>query len=384
MNTSKQINVIIGLLMVFAVATTLYFLWDTPREDEANARQVMENAEFGGATFAQNCSSCHGLTGRGAIERSGLPGAPLNVESNRTTKVGDINTNHLRFLGTITCGRGGTVMPAWSTSQGGALNDFQIRQLVTLITGVFPEGDPPSNPNIVGDPNAVSEEAWQHALDLVNHAQVFDPPKELDEDVNAEAGSLLLNDTTGLAKDAILRLGGESLDKDYELLLVVSVSGNEVEVERGIEGTDAAEHTTGSEVYGAPVPSGTTITSATCGQAAASTPLAVETVDVSGAVRADLGDNFFDFGGKRNPNLRVKAGQAVTVSLSHIGSAPHNMRTAGADGEFDSDDDNASDPDLISGGATGTLTFTFNAPGGSAYRCDFHPDQMKGEIEVTE
>ena len=35
---------------------------------------------------------------------------------------------------TITCGRVGTAMPAWSDSHGGPLSDEQIRQLMTLIT----------------------------------------------------------------------------------------------------------------------------------------------------------------------------------------------------------------------------------------------------------
>ena len=41
-------------------------------------------------------------------------------------------------------------------------------------------------------------------------------------------------------------------------------------------------------------------------------------------------------------------------------------------------------PDLIPGGATGTLSFTVAQPGTYPYRCDFHPDQMKGEITVTQ
>ena len=101
----------------------------TPDAAQSNARWT-ENAERGGFLFSRNCSSCHGLTGKGAIERAGLPGAPLNLEEYRPTAPGELLTLQNRFRDTIACGRVGTLMPAWSQEQGGPLNDFQIQQLV--------------------------------------------------------------------------------------------------------------------------------------------------------------------------------------------------------------------------------------------------------------
>jgi plastocyanin len=98
----------------------------------------------------------------------------------------------------------------------------------------------------------------------------------------------------------------------------------------------------------------------------------------------NMGDNFFDLNGQRNPTLQVKAADPITVQLTNTGSAAHNMRTAGADDELGTDDDAVSDPDLITGGGTGNLTFSFAAPGTYPYQCEFHPDAMKGEIEVTQ
>jgi hypothetical protein len=44
MNTSKQVNVIIGLLMVGAIATLLYYLWDViEREHDAGAEGVLRD-----------------------------------------------------------------------------------------------------------------------------------------------------------------------------------------------------------------------------------------------------------------------------------------------------------------------------------------------------
>ena len=385
MNTSKQVNVIIGLLMIGALATLLYYLWDGERQSTAIERQMEENAERGGFLFARNCSSCHGLTGKGLEERGGLPGAPLNGEDKRPTAPGELVTMQNRFRDTITCGRIGTVMPPWSQEQGGPLNDFQIQQLVTLITGTFPGEDP------LPDPNVISEAGWHNAFETANHDSEFDPPKELTEAVAADETTLPLNDASGLLEDSILRIDDEPGDEVYELVKVVSVSedDNEIEVERGAEGSDAAEHEADVEVFNGPALPGTTITGETgtppCGQLAAA-PAATPgpPVPVTGSVSMNLADNFFELDGQQNPTLSVTPGASITVQLTNSGSAPHNMRTAGDDGEFESDDDDVSDPDLITGDGTGSLTFSFAQPGTYAYQCDFHTDQMNGEIVVTQ
>jgi len=389
MNTSKQVNVMIGLLMVGAIATLLYFLWDRlEREADATERQLTENAERGGALFAPNCSSCHGLTGKGALERAGLPGAPLNLEENRPTTIGELTVLHRKFMDTIACGRVGTLMPAWSTEQGGSLNEFQIQQLVALITGTMPGFSIEDNP----DPNRISEEGWARALEEANHAAEFDPPKELAEAITANSTTLLLNDAKGLAEDAVLRIDDEPEEEGYELVVVTAVAEveNEIEVERATSGTEAVDHEEGAHVFQGPIPppsgpltgeSGTP----PCGQlpaAPAATP--GPPLQVSGTVAIGMGDNFFDLDGQRNPNLAVNTGASITVELTSIGTQPHNMRTTGADGEFDNDDDAVSDPDLIPGGGSGTLTFSFTEAGTYEYRCDFHPDQMRGEIAVAE
>jgi mono/diheme cytochrome c family protein len=385
MNTSKQVNVIIGLLFIGALATLLYYLWDGERQSAAIERQMEHNAERGGFLFARNCSSCHGLTGKGPLERTALPGAPLNVEENRPTAPGDLAARQLRFEYTIACGRVGTLMPAWSQAQGGPLNDFQIDQLVTLITGTFPGEDP------LPDPNVISEAGWHNAFETANHDAAFDPPKELADPVDADAATLTLNNASGLLEGSVLRIDDDPTDELYELVTVVSVSedDNEVEVERGAESSDAMEHPAGAEVFNGPIAPGTTITgemgTPPCGQlpaAPAATP--GPPITISGTVSMTMGDNFFELDGQQNPSLAVAAADSITVQLTSTGSQPHNMRTTGADAQFDSDDDAVSDPDLIAGGGTGTLTFSFSEAGTYQYRCDFHPDQMRGEITVAQ
>jgi plastocyanin len=97
-----------------------------------------------------------------------------------------------------------------------------------------------------------------------------------------------------------------------------------------------------------------------------------------GSVAVSMGDNFFD-----SRELTVAAGDTVTFDLTNDGIAIHNMRVAGLDGEYNSDDDTVSDPDLFLSGDTGILTW--QAPdqtGEIIFRCDFHPIEMVGTITV--
>ena len=144
MNTSKQVNVMIGLLFLTVAVLALYFLNEENRQAAALEHQTERVAERGARIFVDNCRSCHGLEGDGGIGQAlnrpaflilgehndfGLPatpdlGTPDNPGADEITA----------FLGdTIRCGRAGTFMPAWSEEFGGTLSDTQIGQLVTLI-----------------------------------------------------------------------------------------------------------------------------------------------------------------------------------------------------------------------------------------------------------
>lgn len=91
-----------------------------------------------------------------------------------------------------------------------------------------------------------------------------------------------------------------------------------------------------------------------------------------------MGDNFFE------PNeFSVPAGAKVTFNLTNDGAAIHNMRIAGDDGEYNTDDDAVSDPDLVSAGGTAVLEWVApDQPGEVDFQCDFHPTDMVGTITV--
>lgn len=91
-----------------------------------------------------------------------------------------------------------------------------------------------------------------------------------------------------------------------------------------------------------------------------------------------MGDNFFE------PNeFTVDAGATVTFNLSNDGTAIHNMRVDGGDGEYNTDDDTVSDPELMNAGDAGTLVWTAPSEAGEIiFQCDFHPTDMLGTITV--
>ncbi len=63
--------------------------------------------------------------------------------------------------------------------------------------------------------------------------------------------------------------------------------------------------------------------------------------------------NFFELN-----QFTVSPGQEVTFNIANDGIAIHNMRIDGGDGEYDTDDDTVSDPELFQAGDTGTLVWT--------------------------
>jgi len=101
-----------------------------------------------------------------------------------------------------------------------------------------------------------------------------------------------------------------------------------------------------------------------------------------------MGDNFFEFNGERNPTITVGANVDITLPLVNEGSALHNVHIA-ATGSYESDfcsvggENPCSDPARIPGGGEGTITFNL-PPGTYDFRCDFHPVEMTGTIEVVE
>ncbi len=100
-----------------------------------------------------------------------------------------------------------------------------------------------------------------------------------------------------------------------------------------------------------------------------------------------MGNNFFDHEGTKNPTITVAAGKESKFSITNDGKAIHNMHVAG-EGSYDttqcapSDDDPCSDPNIIPSGGEAEITILIAEAGSYDFRCDFHPAEMTGKIQV--
>jgi plastocyanin len=88
-------------------------------------------------------------------------------------------------------------------------------------------------------------------------------------------------------------------------------------------------------------------------------------------------DSFFD------PSiLTIQAGEKVRVEVQNTGSISHNLRIAGIDGQYQTDDDFVSEPMIITPGEAGTLDVQIDTPGTYAIRCDSYPQVHFGSLTV--
>ena len=143
MNTTKQVNVMVGLLFMAILVFGTYIATEGAREASARAEQDELLARRGADLFVANCRSCHGLDGLGQDE--GGVGPKLNTVAFlvlgrdnsfglQETPAGDARNIHDFLFSTIACGRSNTAMPLWSERYGGPLSEAQVNQLVTMIT----------------------------------------------------------------------------------------------------------------------------------------------------------------------------------------------------------------------------------------------------------
>src|SRR5207302_362446 len=154
-NLDKKIVIGGGMVFGFFALLGVYFFYLFVLRADASAdpgrwrdrvafsHQEEKLIERGRNLYANFCFDCHGKTGLGSADPSqaGLPGLPLNrpqfkyenIKNDPTTLK---STTDLITL-TIERGRAKTPpaisMPAWSTTDGGPLNDEQIQQLINFI-----------------------------------------------------------------------------------------------------------------------------------------------------------------------------------------------------------------------------------------------------------
>jgi mono/diheme cytochrome c family protein len=143
MNTSKQVNVMIGLLFLAFLAFGAYILNEPNRQAVALEAQDELLAKRGAELFVNNCRTCHGLEGLGGEEGAIAPKLNSvaflvlpedNPEGVPATAVGEERAIRSFLFNTIACGRANAAMPVWLERYGGPLSETQINYIVDMIT----------------------------------------------------------------------------------------------------------------------------------------------------------------------------------------------------------------------------------------------------------
>jgi LysM repeat protein/plastocyanin/mono/diheme cytochrome c family protein len=148
LNTQKQIGLIIALFFVMTASCAAYTVIDLPIRAEDQAQwQYDEAVERGALLYANNCRTCHGIRGEGFV------GPALNTAAFQNQDPLTLAQNKAMLMRTLSCGRAGTLMPAWLNTNGGSLNIRQIEHLVKLIT----------TPAVEDEDGAMVSWAWEEA-----------------------------------------------------------------------------------------------------------------------------------------------------------------------------------------------------------------------------
>jgi plastocyanin len=84
----------------------------------------------------------------------------------------------------------------------------------------------------------------------------------------------------------------------------------------------------------------------------------------------------------RGNNIRIPFGQSVKIDVTNADDETHNLRLAGFDGEYQTEDDAITAPDPIGPNGAGSLDFSPQVAGAYTFRCDYHPASMGGVVTV--
>jgi cytochrome c553 len=116
------------------------------------------------AVFKADCASCHlpKLEGKYGQQLYDALCTICHEAKNRATMVPDLHalqipTNEEFWRTWITMGKPGSLMPAFSTAQGGPLNDLQIASLASWLNAVNPSRSPPNTrTNVMVNPGDIA------------------------------------------------------------------------------------------------------------------------------------------------------------------------------------------------------------------------------------
>jgi LysM repeat protein len=157
LNTQKQIVLIVALSFFFVGGCAAYSAIDLPiRSGRQSEFFQSESVERGALLFANNCRTCHGIKGQGAV------GLPLNKPEFKDQDPLVLKNNRDLLQRTLYCGRAGTLMPAWLNTNGGSLNQRQIDHIIDLITE-------PIDPALLDEEGNPTSKGWLQAVEFAQN-----------------------------------------------------------------------------------------------------------------------------------------------------------------------------------------------------------------------
>ncbi|MBI4216464.1 MAG: cytochrome c [Chloroflexi bacterium] len=113
----KRVLAGFAMTVLVMIIVPAYWLQEPARQSQALQRQQHQTALLGAEAFVTYCTVCHGDRGQGLV------GPRLRDTAYEEAALGKI----------ISRGRPGTVMPAWSSEEGGALKEHQIAEIAFLL-----------------------------------------------------------------------------------------------------------------------------------------------------------------------------------------------------------------------------------------------------------
>ncbi len=126
----RQVTAFVTMFMLAGLIILMYMIFEPQRRAAAFNEQIETGSERGAHLFAENCVVCHGVQGQGITGA----GFTLNTDTNKAPN--DDRRAYIRtvlYQGRQNSNGWDPNMPVFINTNGGALNEQQIDDIITFI-----------------------------------------------------------------------------------------------------------------------------------------------------------------------------------------------------------------------------------------------------------